>query len=245
MAYAHKPDHQDEGVSFLLWQFENSPRLQALVRVLLSPFQELEDAVPGLRAAFDLNTITQALVDDVFDDQNEEITSESGAGVWTDSSNGQQDRLSRLGPILGEERNGRMDSEYLAYVIARVLINRSKGEPSDIYKVARALLGTTNNTLRLEGLYPAAYRLYVGGNQIEYPWDPTVPAAVVGSALADMLLEATGGGIGLEVHFQTADNAHTFTLSSDPAEPQTDADRGFANDVGTQGGRFIGVEIRT
>jgi hypothetical protein len=171
------------------------------------------------------------------------VTANDGSPVWVGSSSGTTDRLTRVGGVLGEPRNGRLDREYLAYVIARTLINRSNGSADILYKVARAILGPTNNTLRLEGSYPAGYRMYVGGNRIEFPWDATVPPDVVASVLADLLLEATYGGVGLEVWFQASDDAHTFTFA--PGEDSVDdANMGFADATGLVGGQFIGVEVR-
>jgi hypothetical protein len=240
--YSHKTNHAEEGVSWLLTQHDNDVDLQNLVRALLSPYQKIENAIPGLRAAFDIDNIGEALIEEVTSEDGEDVTAEDGSLVWTGSQDDMNDQLTRLGAIVGEPRGGRRDSEYLPYVVARRIINRSKCEPSDLYAVARALLGESN-ALRLQRMPPAAYRLHVSGASIAFPWDATIPASYVAGTLADMLLEATGAGISLEVYFQTADDAHTFTFAAlDSGEENVD--QGFANDLGTQGGEFIGVESR-
>lgn len=242
MPWTPASEFVEEGVSFLLGQHENDEALKALVRVLLRPYERMEKAVPALRAAFDIAHITEPVIDDVVTSSGGDIFASDGDPVWITASSGMEDRLTRLGAIITERRNGRSDSEYLPFVRAGVVINSSKGEPSDLYKIARIMLGPSN-TLRLERRPPAAYRMHVGGVSIAFPWDPTIPEGYVASVMADMLLEATGDGISLEVYFQTADDAHTFTFASVDAG-EINVDQGFANDLGTEGGEFIGVETR-
>lgn len=50
--------------------------------------------------------------------------------------------LDNVAAIVGETRNGRSDTEFLAAYKLRILVNRSNGLADDIIKVARALVPT-------------------------------------------------------------------------------------------------------
>ena len=64
MAYTHNPNHAEEAVALLHSQHEFDDDLKNLLRALMKPFQDLEDALPGLYTAFDLDNILTSLIED-------------------------------------------------------------------------------------------------------------------------------------------------------------------------------------
>jgi hypothetical protein len=67
-------------------------------------------------------------------------------GIWVP--------LDRVGRIVGQPREGRDDTTYLAWILARVLVNRSSGKTEQIIALAKKLgLGVP---VRVEEQYPAA-----------------------------------------------------------------------------------------
>lgn len=149
--------------------------------------------------------------------------------------------LDVLGGIVGERRSGREDSEYRAYVRARVAANASDGSAADIYRVVRLVLGDATHDLRIQTIPPAFYRLTVSGAALSFPWDAGVPAVTVAKALKTLVGDATSLGVGFALLFQVADDANTFTCSSTDAV-EVDANQGCADDAGTVGGQLVDVE---
>ncbi len=90
-------DLSDEAIRLLLAQYQETPRIQALIRSVTDRAQELETA----------------------------IVSASENILSLDSAEGVQ--LDLLGEILGEARDGRDDDPYRRALRVRVLVNRSDG----------------------------------------------------------------------------------------------------------------------
>lgn len=147
------------------------------------------------------------------------------------------DQLTQIGAIVGEDRADRNDANLRAYVLARIAVNTSDGTAGNIYRVARLILGPDAHSLWIEALPPAKYVLHVQGATLSYPWDNTEPASSVANALADLITQATSAGVGVILHFQTTDDANTFTFASGDVT-ETDANRGFADDAGSVGGQL-------
>jgi hypothetical protein len=154
-------------------------------------------------------------------------------------------QLDVVGWLVGEDRQGKGDVAYRAYVKARILANASKGRPRDIYRIVRALIGPgpTVELAREPGL-AAHYNLSVTSAALAFPWDVDgeVSADIVARAVRDALMLATSGGVSFEIYFQFSANA--FEFASGETE-ESDVDHGFADDddaLTEDGGTFIGVE---
>lgn len=52
-------------------------------------------------------------------------------------------QLDLIGRLVGQQRNGVDDATYRSYLKARIVANRSTGTPEDLYRVFRALYGST------------------------------------------------------------------------------------------------------
>lgn len=70
-------------------------------------------------------------------------------------------RLEQLGKLVGESRNGRDDADYLRYIQARIITNRSNGTIEDLLSVARILVNSEDAGYVLEPGYPAGISLRV------------------------------------------------------------------------------------
>ncbi len=154
-------------------------------------------------------------------------------------------QLDVVGWLVGEDRQGKGDVAYRAYVKARILANASKGRPRDIYAIVRALIGDVPTvTLSREPGLAAHYRLDITAAALAFPWDEDgeVPPDLVARAVRDALLLATSGGVSFEVWFQFSVHAFRFA----PGEVEVaDVDNGFADDddaLTEDGGPFVGVE---
>lgn len=116
-------------------------------------------------------------------------------------------QLDQYGSILSTPRAGLNDSDYLALLLTRVLVNRSSGETNTLLKIVSRLLGL-GDSVRLIQAYPAS--LYFN---ILVPFlTPTTARrrAFVVSALQDAM--AAGVGFGGVVEAQP----QYFGFASDP-----------------------------
>lgn len=94
-----------DGLSVLIKQYAESPRLQAFICALLDPLQEAEDAInDALTIVLDVNV---------------------AEGV----------NLDLIGAIVGEPRQGRDDDDYRLVLKVRIRVNRSDGKFSDFYRI--------------------------------------------------------------------------------------------------------------
>lgn len=94
--------------------------------------------------------------------------------------------LDYLGNRVGEPRGSQNDPNYRIRIRARVLINRSRGGPEDLYAIVRAL----ESSARLWNTGYASMRIDI----LSTPANPEV-----GRQIADLLGEATSGGVALHV----------------------------------------------
>lgn len=108
--------------------------------------------------------------------------------------------LDFIGRRVGEPRQSQNDPDYRVRIRARVLINRSRGGPEDLYAICRALGVTAfiRNTGR------ASLRLDILTRS-------TNPA--IRTQIADLLGEATSAGVRLHVNAD-ATSGLSFTLGS-------------------------------
>jgi hypothetical protein len=215
--YAHSTSHVKDTQKLLLSQFAGSQRLQGLLGTVGARAQTLDD------------------VDDQLYNERD-VTNSVGA------------QLTVLGAIVGEPRRSRADTLYRAWVKGRIAANNSESCGADIYRVARLIVGSElGHTMLLTTVPPAAYELEIRGAALAYSWDDSVLPDTVAFELANILLEATGSGIELQLVYQSTDDAHTFTFASGDVE-EDDANAGLADDdddLDADGGLFSGVEQRT
>lgn len=210
------PDHQGEAESRLLAQFDDAPKLHALVRALVAPLQTLEQAAFEVLSAFDVESARGAQLDVV-------------GGLIGESRQGRSDTAYRAyvkARILANSSDG---SAGTIYAIARALV----GE--DVLSLRLSTHPPAHYDLDVAA---TALRFPWDANEEE-------PAEVVASALADALLLATSAGVSFTVFYQYTDDANTFFFA-DGDEEQADVARGLADDdEGDPGGALIGAEERT
>jgi Protein of unknown function (DUF2612) len=161
-----------------------------------------------------------------------------------DVDNAEGAQLDVVGWLVGEDRLGKGDVAYRAYVKARILANASKGRPREIYALARALLGESPTLLlsRESGL-PAHYNFDIADTTLRFPWDTDAEVApdVVARALRDAFELATVGGVSFLITYQFS--PYAFECASGDVE-EDDVLRGFADDDDEEadGGSFVGAE---
>lgn len=143
------------------------------------------------------------------------------------------DQLDIFGKIVTEPRLGKSDPTYLAFVLARILINRSNGRIEEINAVIKLITeATTGGTWRIDEFPPASMVL-----------EETTDAGSVFDldAILQLFESMTGGGIGAQVvslpSSQTATPHAVFTFAdADVAQPSNS--RGLGNVSVTTGGRL-------
>lgn len=201
----------------------------------------IEDGQSLLLSQFNDSTQLRALLASLLSPSQELEDAQAVHYAAFDVDTAEGDLLDVLGGIVGELRAGREDSEYRAYVRARVAANASDGSAADIYRVVRLVLGDDTHDLRIKTIPPAFYRLTVSGAALAFPWDAGVPANTVAKALSTLVGDATSLGVGYALLFQATDDANTFTCSSTDAI-EVNANQGCADDAGTVGGQLVDVE---
>ncbi len=113
--------------------------------------------------------------------------------------------LNYLGNRVGEPRQSQNDPDYRVRIRARILINRSRGGPEDLYAIARAL----GLTVKLTNTGNASLRMDVLSYSANGP---------IRRQAADLLGEAVSGGVRLHVTAPThATDAAVWGSVSDPS----------------------------
>lgn len=102
---------------------------------------------------------------------------------WLESASGAQ--LDQYGRVVGEPRWGLTDGEYRGFLAARLLINRSNGEPERLSRVLGLMMGS--GPVLVRAYFPAAVRFELL-RQV-----PSAEAHRVRSSAR--LLEATAAGV--------------------------------------------------
>lgn len=98
-------------------------------------------------------------------------------------------QLDGLGEILGEERKGRNDDDYRAFLGIRVTINISRGEPETLISVLAAI--TDSSYVALAEVFPARVEMYFNGATI--PSDLLNNMNLVKAAGVQLALYNNGG----------------------------------------------------
>jgi hypothetical protein len=123
-----------------------------------------------------------------------------------DVTRAQSGQLDWWGAILGEARDGRLDDEYRAALLASVQIRTSHGTVERVREVARLLHLTTQPVRYIEQL-PAGFVLELTD------WTVDLDAPGVRARISERLDRTRAGGV--ELSRVTLVEADTFTLDTD------------------------------
>src|ERR1700761_4538956 len=107
-----------QGLARMLFCLQNKPRLAALATSYLSGVQDLENAAIDLL----LSRMVQ--------------------------NNPTGDLLDKLGKLVGQDREGFSDADYLLLITARIRANRSGARHEDLIAIATLLIPNTQIVLR-------------------------------------------------------------------------------------------------
>lgn len=206
---------RDDAVELLTSMFSGKDNIESILRALTKPL-EYDSATYGL----------EYVIEQLY--------------TLLDIDNAEGAQLNKIGAIVREQRRSRTDSAYRAWIKARIAINISDGQADQVMRVVRLVLGDAGGHVLIpETFPPASYVLHVSGEALAYPWDATAPEDVA-YELANAMREASSVGVKGQLHFQAADDDHTFTFASGDSI-ETDSDTGLGNDGGTTGGEFSDV----
>lgn len=122
-------------------------------------------------------------------------------------------QLDVYGRIVGESRNGLSDDRYRTRILARLIVNRSRGRVSDLLAVARTLIGSVGS-IRLTELFPGTFEMY---------FDTPLTLTTAQEA-AVMVRQAKAVGISAAVKYRTSSGAR-FKFG----DGTTGSGRGFSN----------------
>jgi len=135
---------------------------------------------------------------------------------WLDTAVGAQ--LDGLGEIVGVERLGLDDTDYRAAIRAKIRFNLSSGTIPDNTTILPLLI---SNSFEIVEWFPAAFDVVVSDAFTE-----------TASVIAKQLSKAAGVRAYLE--YTKVDDDNTFSFA-DGDTAQTDADKGFAEELQTNG----------
>lgn len=146
--------------------------------------------------------------------------------------------LDRLGAIVGEPRDGRVDSVYRASIRARIYANASNGRVEDLIEMFQAWADwwATNAPIRVAQLAPAALSVETS------PTGDAITAAEEELLPLFRLFSATrAAGVGMTVRYQLHSDPEGMFTFADGA-PESSTDQGFSDDDpnGT-GGHWAGA----
>lgn len=210
----YQPDHAGEAERRLLSQFDSAARLHALVRALVQPLQDLEQAAFDVMGAFDVDTASGAQLDAV------------GALVG-EARLGRSDVAYRAyvkARILANRANGQPK---ILYAIARALLGSVPSLRLTTVSPAHYDFDVAATTL-----------------QLPWDAGATMAPEAVAKALADALLLATSGGVSLTLFYQFTDDAGTFLFASGDAEEDDVNRGLADDEESDPGGALIGAEER-
>ncbi len=148
-------DHIEQALKRLLKQFQNKPKLKALVESLIEGFQEIENAMWEL---YNLN----------YRDSN---------GLTLDN----------FGEILGVEREGLADEQYIQIMTATICENISEGTIEDLIQIFRLLTNPEKVILFEPDIY-SVYLLALNPKPLSKPIQ--VLKALKSSKIAGVKLQA-------------------------------------------------------
>lgn len=139
-------------------------------------------------------------------------------------------RLDTVGKIVGQPRKGTNDTQYRLYIQARIRVNRSNGKVEDLVGLIALLL--SDYTTHYVPKFPASAIIEVLQLD-ESEHSPDV--------LAELFCDAIAGGVACSLHW-SAEGTNEFQFAPGSVEV-SDADHGFENVAGTNGGQWLGARI--
>jgi hypothetical protein len=134
--------HCAAGLALLIAQYQDSPRLQALI---CSYLDQVQAAETGTVAVYE-------------------------RGLDLDTAVGAQ--LDIIGRLVRESRDGRADLEYRRALAVRVLVNRSQGRHEDLIAIVRlfeALDDEPGAVVRVQSVQPAAVEVRLDSTPVNGP----------------------------------------------------------------------------
>lgn len=197
-------DHKTSGLSLLIDQYQSLDKFKAYVGTFLSEIQELEDAIYTL--------IGKQGLTEIFPGEG------VAEGVFLDN----------IGSLVGQPRNGYSDSDYLIFIQARLIANKSKGEIESIISVIQALTG---------GFVPFSV-IRRGQSEVEIYFYIGLTSFSFG-LLSPLILD-TASAEERVILRSDYNSPNTFTLSDTYATPGTDASLGVGSEYsGAVGGLLV------
>lgn len=117
-----------------------------------------------------------------------------------DTAEGQQ--LDDIGEIVGEQRNGRIDTDYRRFISARIAVNRSRGTIPELLSITESILddGAIDTVFDNDG--PATVVLRLGGTD--------VPDTTVLDILIYYLRQTVAAGVRIIIEWSSVDFGDAF-----------------------------------
>lgn len=162
-----RDDHVTAGLALLITQYKDKPNLVAVISSYLTQVQEIEDML------FDILAIIES--------------------PWTQVG----EQLDLIGRVVGQAREGRSDADYVPWLQARLLVNRSSGVPADFFSVAALVAPAA--TRAYSEWFPAAFL---------FELHPLTDAALIAQILGEMRPAGVNGQL-----LYCDDIADTFTFA--------------------------------
>jgi len=193
-------DYDDVGVPRLLWQYRGD---QPRMQALLTSLLERLQSL-------------------------EDVALEVLVGRWPLTAIG--DQLDTVGKIVGQERGEQTDAQYRVYILAKILVNKSKGKASDIGYILTTMGVPTIDIIEH---YPAEILVFACGiDDLEN--------------IGPFVAQAAPAGVAFHWVFSPEDADDVFAMSSTLGADEVDSDAGFGDLTGatqTSGGYFAGGHL--
>lgn len=140
------------------------------------------DTLEAMKSQFKGKDNITAVIE-IFADQAQEIEDVlNQLATLRNIPNATGDQLDLIGEIVGEDRNGRNDTDYRAAIFIKASVNSADGTKENIIAVLSEL--TSSSTIYVLDDYPAKIQIYIDA--------VTIPASTVATVLA-----IKAGGVGL------------------------------------------------
>lgn len=194
-------DHEELGLARLIWQYRGS---QPRLQAWLAAYLEQIQSL-------------------------EDVAIQVMTDRWPLTAIGVQ--LDTLGKIVGQSRGTLTDDQYRLFILARILVNKSKGRAAELGDIL-TILGFP--TIDIWEHYPGEIHVSVAG-------------ADFGELVVELLADAKAGGVLLRFTFSDEDEDDVFQMADVLGVGDIDADSGFGDLGGvahTVGGHLSGGRIR-
>lgn len=161
--------HVETGLARLIAQYKNQPNLTGFITPYLTQCQELETV------AFQILSILS------------DVESQVG------------EQLDLVGRVVGQPRNGQTDTDYIKWILARMIVNRASGTPDELLQV---LTQVNDNTHSYTEYYPASFLIRLFGVLLDDP-----------EQIAAILTETRAAGVGGGLLYSTYGDDQTFIFA--------------------------------